>query len=160
VRLEMTLLLRHLGFTTLAERWGIEALDWARRARFRRGEVLAHLYLGDIYLDLGQAEMALAYLQPALVITNDSAPEGDLVVDCYRRLAEAFLACDKLTLCERALVKGFEKATVTNDEVERIGLLRVQGQLAALRDQSTPSQRSFEEARRLSAEEGFATSSP
>lgn len=147
VLLEGTLIIRHLGFSQTAEGWGHTALERARLCGFRRGEALALLYLGDIQHDLGDPRLALRHYQDALAITNGAAPDGDLAVDCYRRLAEASLALGNLEGCESMIKEGYEKASRTNEQMAHIGLQRVEGRLAIVRGRIEQGRASFEAAR-------------
>jgi DNA-binding NtrC family response regulator/tetratricopeptide (TPR) repeat protein len=154
-RLQLATTFRHLGFPERALPAIHGALRYARAINFRRNEAIALEYLGDFYLDGGNAKRALEHYRSALKIGLEIAPEGDLVAEAYRRLAETYYMQGDFEKSERAICEGWRVCDQLHDDFERVGLLRVQAGLALERNDPEESDRLFREATDLCSRRGF-----
>jgi DNA-binding NtrC family response regulator/tetratricopeptide (TPR) repeat protein len=92
-----------LGQTTLAASHYEEALDLARRHGYKREEVLALEFLGEMALREERVTEARGLLAEALQKAEKIAPEGDLVCEVKHRLAlEAMARGDLVAATRRA----------------------------------------------------------
>ena len=108
-----------------AEREIRGALSEAEEHGFERERVIALEYLGDIALDRHENQTAIESLDHALVLAERMAPEGDLVPELCRRIAEIHVRIGEpnraLITCER----GLRIARKINDRFEEAATYRV-----------------------------------
>ncbi len=101
------------------------ALSEAEEHGFEREQVIALEYLGDLALDRHENQSAIESYDPALVIAEKLAPEGDLVPELSRRIAEIHVRIGEpnraLITCER----GLRIARKINDRFEEAATFRV-----------------------------------
>jgi len=155
INLQIAVALRNLGFAKRAKAATQKSLRQARKIGFRRNEAIAHEYLGDCYLDLGNHRTALTHYKDALKIGLETAPEGDVVCEAYRRLAEVYYARGEFGRAEKAITEGWRICDHLQDDYERVGLLRVKGGLALEREDYDESDRHFRTAVSICAKRGF-----
>ncbi len=146
---------RNLGLAHHARKVAAEALRRSRSTEFRRGEALANEFIGDALLDLGHPEPALVHFKEALRIGLEIAPEGDVVLECYRRLAEAHAARGELEHAERDAHEGLRLTHALNDDFERVALLRVSGVIAFERGRRDLAAQLFAEAVAIADRRGY-----
>ena len=108
-----------------AEREIRGALSEAEEHGFERERVIALEYLGDLALDRHENQIAIESLDHALVLAERMAPEGDLVPELCRRIAEVHVRIGEpnraLITCER----GLRIARKINDRFEEAATYRV-----------------------------------
>jgi DNA-binding NtrC family response regulator/tetratricopeptide (TPR) repeat protein len=109
------------------------ALERARSHDARREEVLALEFLGELDMDRGRPESALARYQDALGRSERLAPEGDVVVEIERRRAEALCALQRLDEADRACERARRLARRIEDRLEHAVTHRVGGEIALAR---------------------------
>jgi DNA-binding NtrC family response regulator len=101
------------------------ALSEAEEHGFEREQVIALEYLGDLALDRHENQAAIESLDQALVRAEKLAPEGDLVPELCRRIAEIHVRIGEpnraLITCER----GLRIARKINDRFEDAATHRV-----------------------------------
>ncbi len=115
-----------------AERLYTQAFDVARTESYGREAVLAQEFLGEMHLERGELEEASTLLEAALSEARAIAPEGDLVSESLRRLAETRLGQGRF---EEALSHAKESAALASrmgDRYEEAVALRSVG-LAMIR---------------------------
>src|SRR5206468_1982685 len=106
------------------------ALERARSHDARREEVLALEFLGELDMDRGRPESALARYQDALARGERMAPEGDAVVEIERRRAEALCALHRFDEAEQACERARRLARRIEDRLEHAITHRVGGEIA------------------------------
>jgi transcriptional regulator with AAA-type ATPase domain/tetratricopeptide (TPR) repeat protein len=108
-----------------AEREIRGALSEAEEHGFERERVIALEYLGDLATDRHENQTAIECLDHALVLAERLAPEGDLVPELCRRIAEIHVRIGEpnraLITCER----GLRIARKINDRFEEASTYRV-----------------------------------
>jgi DNA-binding NtrC family response regulator len=109
------------------------ALERARSHDARREEVLALEFLGELDMDRGRPENALARYQDALGRGERMTPEGDAVVEIERRRAEALCALQRLDEADQACERARRLARRIEDRLEHAVTHRVGGEIALAR---------------------------
>ena len=109
------------------------ALERSRSHDARREEVLALEFLGELDMDRGRPESAIARYQDALTRAERIAPEGDLVVELERRRSEALWALQRLDEAELACQRARRLARRIEDRLEHAITHRVGGEIALAR---------------------------
>ncbi len=101
------------------------ALSEAEEHGFERERVIALEYLGEVALDRHDNQAAIERLDEALVLAERLAPEGDLIPELCRRIAEVHARIGEpnraLVTCER----GLRIAKRINDRYEEAATYRV-----------------------------------
>src|SRR6267143_4284598 len=101
------------------------ALSEAEEHGFEREHVIALAYLGAIALDQFDNQSAIELYDQALLIAEKLAPEGDLIPELSRRIAEIHVRIGEpnraLITCER----GLRVARRINDRFEEASTYRV-----------------------------------
>lgn len=112
--------LTHMGRFADAIKTLNEEPDWKVPSKFSRGSLLTAEYLGDIDLEQGRPEPALARYNAALTQALALVPRGDIVAEVRRRIAECHLlmgdpskaldeACESLAQC-REIHERYDEA--------------------------------------------------
>jgi transcriptional regulator with GAF, ATPase, and Fis domain len=124
-RLALAHLLRVRGELRAAEGHALGSLSEAEEHGFEREHVISLEYLGDIALDRHDNQAAIERYDQALVLAERMAPEGDLIPELCRRIAEIHVRIGEpnraLVTCERAL----RVAHRINDRFEEAAIQRV-----------------------------------
>jgi DNA-binding NtrC family response regulator/tetratricopeptide (TPR) repeat protein len=114
-------------------RGDLRAADWETRGAlseaeehgFDRERVIALEYLGEVAIDRHDNQAAIEHLDEALALAERLAPEGDLVPEICRRVAEVHARIGEpnraLVTCER----GLRIARKINDRFEEAATHRV-----------------------------------
>lgn len=106
-RLVTTLLLRMRGELPPAEQEVLGALSEAEEHGFDRERVIALEYAGDLALDRHDNQAAIEAFDEGLLVAEKLAPEGDLIPELCRRIAEVHVRIGEpnraLVTCERGL---------------------------------------------------------
>ena len=101
------------------------ALSEAEEHGFEREHVIALEYFGDVALDQFDNQAAIERYDQALLLAEKLAPEGDLVPELCRRIAEVHVRIGEpnraLVTCER----GLRIARRINDRFEEAAMCRV-----------------------------------
>src|SRR3989442_5797134 len=101
------------------------ALSEAEEHGFEREHVIALEYLGDVALDQFDNQSAIERYDQALLLAEKLAPEGDLIPELCRRIAEVHVRIGEpnraLITCER----GLRIARRINDRFEEAATCRV-----------------------------------
>jgi DNA-binding NtrC family response regulator len=122
------------------------ALSRARDLGAKREEVLALEFLGEVELDQGHGEAALAFCREGLPLAERVAAEGDLVLEVERRRAEALLQLGRLDEAEVSILRAQKLARLTQDRFEHAITCRVVASIAWARGQRDEAFRSWNEA--------------
>jgi DNA-binding NtrC family response regulator/tetratricopeptide (TPR) repeat protein len=105
-----------------------QALRLARRQASPRRVAIALEYTGELHLAAGEYDRAWATLSRALAIANRIAPEGDIVPEVLRRLAEVALGRDDAEESLRLADDAVGRANRLGDKYECATAIRVRGQ--------------------------------
>jgi len=97
----------------------------AQKLFFPREEALALEFLGDVYRDDGAAAEARRFYVRALAIGQRIAPEGDIVMECHRRLGECFNSEGDQGQAAGELKQALKMAHAQGDRYEAAVTLRV-----------------------------------
>jgi DNA-binding NtrC family response regulator/tetratricopeptide (TPR) repeat protein len=118
-------MLRLRGDLRDAETHALGSLSEAEEHGFEREHVIALEYLGDVALDQHDNQAAIERYDQALVLAERLAPEGDLIPELCRRVAELHVRIGEpnraLVTCER----GLRIARRINDRFEEAATHRV-----------------------------------
>ncbi|HEY7727896.1 MAG TPA: sigma 54-interacting transcriptional regulator [Candidatus Eisenbacteria bacterium] len=124
-RLATAQMLRLRGDLRAAEGHALGALSEAEEHGFEREHVIALEYLGDVALERHDNQAALERYDQALLVAEQLAPEGDLIPELCRRVAEVHVRIGEpnraLVTCER----GLRVARRINDRFEEAATYRV-----------------------------------
>jgi DNA-binding NtrC family response regulator/tetratricopeptide (TPR) repeat protein len=118
---------RRLGQEKIAASHYQQALDLASRHGYRREEVLAYEFIGEMALRNGRFEEARSALTEALRKAEEVAPEGDLVCEVRRRFADLELLRGDTTAASRWAIEGAWIAARIGDRCELGSCLRILG---------------------------------
>jgi DNA-binding NtrC family response regulator/tetratricopeptide (TPR) repeat protein len=105
-----------------------QALRLARHQASPRRVAIALEYTGELHLAAGEYDKAWATLSRALAIANRIAPEGDIVPEVLRRLAEVALGRDDAEESLRLADDAVGRASRLGDKYECATAIRVRGQ--------------------------------
>lgn len=124
-RLASAQMLRFRGDLRAAESHALGALSESEEHGFEREHVISLEYLGDVALDRHDNQTAIEAYDQALMLAEQLAPEGDLVPELCRRIAEIHVRIGEpnraLVTCER----GLRVARRINDRFEEAAMHRV-----------------------------------
>jgi DNA-binding NtrC family response regulator/tetratricopeptide (TPR) repeat protein len=124
-RLVRGLLFRMRGEIRAAEQEILGALSESEEHGFERERVIALEYAGDLALDRHDNQAAIEAFDQGLVIAERLAPEGDLIPELCRRIAEVHVRIGEpnraLITCER----GLRIARRINDRYEEAATARI-----------------------------------
>ncbi len=99
-----------MGSLARAERALMRGRQIAESREFRRELALADEFVGELMIARGRLHEARVNLLGALREAERIAPEGDVVVECLRRLAEVELRLGNVAQADAYLERGFELA--------------------------------------------------
>ncbi|MGE5180369.1 MAG: sigma 54-interacting transcriptional regulator [Bacteroidota bacterium] len=106
-RLVRALLLRMRGEERAAEKEVLGAVSESEEHGFERERVIALEYMGDLALDRHETQTAVDAFDHGMAIAERIAPEGDLIPELCRRIAEVHVRIGEpnraLITCERGL---------------------------------------------------------
>lgn len=121
---------QRLGQQKIAASHYEQALKLARRHGYKREEVLSLEFQGEMALDEGRGPDARRILTDALRRGEAVAPEGDLVCEVKRRLAEEARLRGDTTASTRWATEAAWIASRINNHVELGSALRILGESA------------------------------
>ncbi len=118
------------------------SLRLCRRQASPRRVAIALEYTGELHLATGRYDRAATALSRALAIATRIAPEGDIVPEVLRRLAEVALGRGLADEALRIARDADDRAARLGDRYERATAIRVQGEaMRALGRQDEASER-------------------
>jgi DNA-binding NtrC family response regulator len=107
------------------------AYSVALRERWRREEVIALEYLGDVQSATGNGGRATQYFDRGLQLAERIAPEGDLIVELKRRMGERLMLSGKPTQALPILAQARTLAKKLGDRFEEGAIVRGMGVASA-----------------------------
>jgi len=130
------------------------ALRLCRRQASPRRLAIALEYAGELHIATRQLGPAKRVLTRALAIATNIAPDGDIIPEVLRRLAEVELVRCEYSKASDLAFDAEARALRLGDRYERATALRVQGEIwRALRSEEKAS-RAFQDALRILEELG------
>jgi DNA-binding NtrC family response regulator/tetratricopeptide (TPR) repeat protein len=108
-----------------------EALLLSRRHGFQREIVLCYEFLGELEHDRGHPHRALRLYQKALEIAMRIAPQGDLISEIERRIAESLTALGEIEPAAESARRGLAVALSIGDRFEEAAIHRALGAVFA-----------------------------
>ncbi len=135
-----------------AESLFTDALERARRHGAAREEVLALEFRGEMEADLDRPAQAVERYEQALVLAENLAPEGDLVVELERRRADALVRLGRLDGARRSCERALRLAERTQDRLERALAHRAAAAIARAEGHEDEALRGWREAARMLAD--------
>jgi DNA-binding NtrC family response regulator/tetratricopeptide (TPR) repeat protein len=124
-RLASAQMMRLRGDLRSAEIHAMGALSESEEHGFEREHVISLEYFGDVALDRHDNQAALEAYDQAILLAEQLAPEGDLIPELCRRIAEIHVRVGEpnraLVTCER----GLRVARRINDRFEEAAMQRV-----------------------------------
>ena len=119
-----------------AEEHFLHAMTLSGEVGAQRETVLAREFMGELELDRGNPEAAIAFLEPALEEARRLAPRGDLVAELETRTGLALLGLERHDVAQAHLLRGAMLAEQLGDRVERSIAERALARLDAVRGDS------------------------
>jgi len=117
-----------------------DALRLAREKGYLRAEALALEYIGELEMDQGEHEQALATLDRALGCAYRLASNGDVVAEVLRRRAEALLTLGRIEDAERDCSDGVKLSRELGDRLEEGAFLRVLASICYAKGERTAAE--------------------
>jgi len=121
------------ALNTLQRKWE-EATSYLERARviaeersFARETAIAYEYLGELAFEKRNYERALEYYKKALQIAKETAPEGDIVNQTQKDLAQLYLTLGRLEEALKSCQRSLEVSKKLGDKLEEGAVYRIYG---------------------------------
>jgi len=114
----------------------------------------SHEYAGELAFWQGDYAKAEEHYWEAIRIGMEIAPEGDLISQSYRLLAELQVARDQLDDAEESCNRAWTVAEKINERLELGAIRRTRGEIAARRGDAGAAKIAFEESIRILSEIG------
>jgi transcriptional regulator with GAF, ATPase, and Fis domain len=111
-----------------------KAYDLIQKNELNREEAIYHEYLGELALDQKNIEEAFRHISFALRMGEEIAPQGSLVCQSYRILAQIQVYTGKLDLAENSCQKSLEVSKSLGEKLEEGIVYRILGEIYALRN--------------------------
>ncbi len=107
---------------------------------YQRELALCWEFEGELYIDKGQYKSARSYLLRGLTLANKVAPQGDLIPEIMRRMAQVSLHCGNLDSARQEAVIAYRGARAVGDLIEAGAALRILGVVySRLKNEDTAS---------------------
>ena len=129
-------------FSAAAEAYA-EARAICEEQAYGRELVLCWETAGDLQADQGASEDARRSFQEALKLALEVAPEGDLVPEIQRRLAQLELDSGQLSAARKLALASVRGARRVGDAVEGGAAMRVLGEVRSRRGQERDAERAL-----------------
>lgn len=126
-----------------------KARTLAERESFSREASLVHEFLGDLHRERDDLEEAERCYRTSLKIACEVAPEGDVMVEVYRRLGELYMCKGAYGESRDFLERGLTLAGKLNERTERGLLLRAMGRCMHAMSEVVNGREMYEKAMEL-----------
>jgi DNA-binding NtrC family response regulator/tetratricopeptide (TPR) repeat protein len=123
-----------------------KARTLAERESFIREESLVHEFIGDLHRERGDLDEAERCYRASLDIAGRAAPEGDVMVEVYRRLGELCMCKGAHEESRELLERGLTLARRLNERTEKGLILRAMGRCMHALGEVTSGREQFEKA--------------
>ncbi len=148
-RLAMGHLQRRRGFRELAAAEYAESKNLCQANSYGRETVLCLEAEGDLLIDAGRYQEAFATLQQGMELAVDVAPEGDLISELQRRLAQISLATGEYREARRYGGQSARAALNVGDLGEAGAALRILGEALSMSGHPVAAERALRRAMNL-----------
>jgi Nif-specific regulatory protein len=123
-----------------------KALPLIEKHNSVRDKAIYHEYFGELFLELGDFKEASKHLNEALKIGEDIAPQGDIVSQTLRLLAELFARENELEKAVLAAEKGEEVSSSLENKLEQGAIWRVLGKIYSQKNEREKASEFFSKA--------------
>ncbi|MFQ6003385.1 MAG: sigma 54-interacting transcriptional regulator, partial [Candidatus Zixiibacteriota bacterium] len=120
-----------------------KAFELADKKRYLRELVIYHEYMGNLNFDLGDYKKAEDHYNQIIKIWKTTAPDGDMITQTYRLLAELQVAKKEY---EQALIscqKSLEVSKSLGEKIEEGAVYRILGQIHSAKGDKELAQEYF-----------------
>jgi len=93
-----------------AERYILRAQAAANEHSYLREAALTDEFLGELMMARGKPEAALVNLKKGMELARSIAPEGDVVAEIWRRMADVYYSLNRIDDAQAAIEEGLEVA--------------------------------------------------
>jgi len=121
------------------------AFELAQNNNYLRETVIYHEYMGGLCLDQGSHREAENHYNQIINIWEDAAPDGDMISQTYRLLAELKLAQKKYDSAFVSCQKSLEVSKSLGEKIEEGAAYRILGQIYSARGEKEKSAQCFNE---------------
>ncbi len=139
-----------LGYVAQMRRNFNQAHEFYRKAygilqknELNREKAIYHEYSAELALEQGDFDAALEHLSFAFRIGEEVAPQGSLICQSYRILAQLQVNTGKLDLAESSCQKSLEVSKSLSEKLEEGIAYRILGEIYALRNNKKLSSEYF-----------------
>lgn len=126
-----------------ADQFFQRAYDIISQTDLKKEVAYYHEYRAESYLDREDYDRAYREIIRAIQLGEDIAPQGSLVCQCLRILAQVQLATQRLNLAESSLQKALQLSRQLNEKVEEGIGYRVAGQIYAQKNNGKLGRENF-----------------
>ena len=140
-----------LGYIAQLQRNFKQAHDYYQKAygiiqqnELNREKAIYYEYSAELALDQKNLEEAFAHVSKAIRMGEEIAPQGSLVCQSYRILAQLQLSMGKLDLAESFCQKSLEVSKSLSEKLEEGIVYRVLGEIYALKNNKKLSSHYFD----------------
>jgi len=122
------------------------AFQLAQNNNYLRETVIYHEYSGELCFDQGRYEQAEEHFNQIINLWENAAPDGDMISQAYRLLAEVNVAqreYDKaFTFCQKSL----EVSKSLGEKIEEGAVYRILGQIYSAKEEKEKSSQHFDKS--------------
>ncbi len=123
-----------------------KSLAIAEENSFNREISIYHEYAGELAFWQGQYDQAEIHYRKAIEIGMKIAPEGDIISQSYRLLAELQVERNQLDDAEKSCDRAWTVAEKITERLELGAIQRVRGEIAARRGDAEAAREAFEKS--------------
>ena len=139
------MILLHKGDSSGAQALFTAEEDWGVPSSHSRASLLTTEFLGDIYLEQGQAEPALKLYDEVWPKALALVPKGDIVAELRRRRAECHLLLGRSAEAHAEAMTGLDHCRELGDRYEEAATYRVLAMCAAAIGKPAEAKKWFEQ---------------
>jgi len=129
-----------------------ESRKIAHENSFSRELSIHHEYAGELAFWQGNKTKAESHYRKAIEIGMEIAPEGDIISQSYRLLAELQVDRGELEAAEESCDRAWQVAEKISERLELGAIQRTRGEIAARRGDAETAKTAFEESIRILGE--------
>lgn len=126
-----------------AEQYLTKAFEIAHKNNYLRESVIYHEYMGSLCFDLGVYKKAEDHYNQILEIWETTAPDGDMISQTYRLLAELQVAQKDFDQAFISCQKSLEVSKSLGEKIEEGAAYRILGQIYSARGEKEKSSEYF-----------------
>ena len=126
-----------------AEESYLESFPLIQKNKLIRELAIYYEYSGEMAFEKGELEKAKESYQKAIEIGENIAPEGDIINQSCRLLAELQLRADELGEASKSCDRALEVSLALNSKLEEGAVYRILGQIYTKEDQKSEAIQNF-----------------